>query len=648
MNTSSFFKYFILVISAITSGVLFSFLITEGGGLISNAILTRTNQDESTALQAQIAQEETEKNSDPLQTDTALLYFVGDIMLDHGVEQSVKKNFGGDFNALFENLESLKEADILFGNLEGPVSDEGSDTGKKYSFRMDPEVIPALKEAGFDVVSFANNHVLDWGQEAFTDTLLRLRENEIQAAGAGFYRPESEAPRVLVKNGIKIGFLAFSDIGPQWSEAKRDKAGIMLANDPYFESLIRGSAKMVDFLVVSLHFGEELEKKHNKRQEELARKAIDNGARLVVGHHPHVIQDIEYYKDGLIAYSLGNFIFEAYSEETTRGLLLETTIARNPFSQKVEIVDTKENIIKLSQFFQPQGIGEQLLLAGAVPPGQELALETEMEGPSPLAGTVPPLQESPTEEEPETVPASSEIKVEETKATESSSPDTSNEVSREEIVKTYLSKNIYSRGPRQNKVALTIDDGWNIEIAKDALEILERHNIQATLFPVGVIVERNPSIWKKAIADGNELGNHSYTHPFLYEIDKKRIEIEIKKWQEVTDKALGYRYKTVWFRPPWMRGFEGGEVNETYYETIEKNGLKVALWSLGTYWGIYKDKGLGVSPEEVSNYIIKNTRGGEIILLHFIKPDIDALSLIIEGLKQKGFEFVTLSELLGD
>ncbi|MFZ2072482.1 MAG: CapA family protein, partial [Minisyncoccia bacterium] len=107
------------------------------------------------------------------------LLFGGDIMLDRGVKNSVMKNFGGDYSLIFENLNLLKSADIVFANLEGPASDKGSDRKNLYSFRMDPSVIPALKGSGFDILSVANNHAGDWGRDAYADTLARLKENEI-------------------------------------------------------------------------------------------------------------------------------------------------------------------------------------------------------------------------------------------------------------------------------------------------------------------------------------------------------------------------------------------------------------------------------------------------------------------------------------
>ena len=115
------------------------------------------------------------------------LAFGGDIMLDRGVKSSVIKNFNGDYSALFTKTKDLsdifKKSDIVFANLEGTVSDIGIDQKNLYSFRMDPSVIPALKGAGLSILSIANNHIGDWGLPAFTDTLSRLKENEILYTG---------------------------------------------------------------------------------------------------------------------------------------------------------------------------------------------------------------------------------------------------------------------------------------------------------------------------------------------------------------------------------------------------------------------------------------------------------------------------------
>lgn len=278
------------------------------------------------------------------------LAFGGDVMLDRGVKSSVDRNFGGDYSKLFEKLTPLKDADISFVNLEGPVSDKGNNVGSKYSFRMNPTVLDVMRQSGIDIVSFANNHVGDWNKAAFNDTLTRLKEADIKYTGAGANKSIATEPTIIEKNGLKIGFLGFSDVGPDWIKATDTTSGILLASDPELESIIRSASQKVDILVVSFHWGEEY-KEYNTRQKTFAYKAIENGAELVIGHHPHVIQATEEYKGGLIAYSLGNLIFDQYfSPETMEGMILEVAFDGNSRTSY------KKSLVKLNSFFQPDTI----------------------------------------------------------------------------------------------------------------------------------------------------------------------------------------------------------------------------------------------------------------------------------------------------
>ncbi|MBP9711892.1 MAG: CapA family protein [Candidatus Pacebacteria bacterium] len=284
------------------------------------------------------------------------MIFGGDIMVDRGVRKSVDKNFASDYNKLFENLGLLKTFDIAFANLEGPVSDIGVDRHNLYSFRMDPGTIPALKNAGIDIVSVANNHVGDWGRDAYVDSLSRLTQAGILFTGGGMTRSEAERPTIIEKNGIKIGFLGFSDVGPSWMDVQTDKAGLLLASDARFAEIVEAAASQVDHLVVSFHFGDEYKPIHNKRQEYLAHRAVDHGAKIVIGHHPHVPEDTEIYSRkgctqsscaSFIAYSLGNFIFDqSWSSPTMRGALLEIELFKDGQ------MSVKENVVQINKFFQ--------------------------------------------------------------------------------------------------------------------------------------------------------------------------------------------------------------------------------------------------------------------------------------------------------
>jgi len=276
------------------------------------------------------------------------LTFVGDLMLDRSVKSSIKKNGAGDYNWIFSETGRLAGTDILFANLEGPLSDKGKMLGGVYSFRMEPAALEAIKNAGFDVLAIANNHIGDWGEEAFLDTLFRLESAGIVAVGGGRNYAEAAAVKIVKRQGQKIGFLAFSDVGPEWLAASADKAGILLASDPNFGSLIKRAADQVNVLIVSLHFGDEYQTAPSERQKTLARLAIDNGAKIVIGHHSHIIQPVERYGGAVIAYSLGNFIFDqGFSPETMEGLVLTITVSGG------NIVNVKEERVVLDNFFKP-------------------------------------------------------------------------------------------------------------------------------------------------------------------------------------------------------------------------------------------------------------------------------------------------------
>jgi poly-gamma-glutamate synthesis protein (capsule biosynthesis protein) len=150
---------------------------------------------------------------------------------------------------------------------------------------------------------------------------------------------------------MKIGFLGFSDKGPEYMKATDDKAGILLASDPDFDEIIKNASTQVDYLIVSFHFGEEYKTKHDARQEKLAHKAIDDGAKIVIGAHPHVTEDTEVYKNGYIAYSLGNFIFDqSWSAPTMQGMILEMKLYKDGS------ISVKKDATQLNSVFQISNI----------------------------------------------------------------------------------------------------------------------------------------------------------------------------------------------------------------------------------------------------------------------------------------------------
>jgi gamma-polyglutamate biosynthesis protein CapA len=279
------------------------------------------------------------------------MVFVGDIMFDRGVRSSVVKNLSGDYGALYANAGYLKEADIAFGNLEGPVATGGYKVGSRFSFRMDPAGLVAMRNAGFDVVSFANNHVGDYTRAAFTETLALLSQNNILVSGAGMNKGEASVPAIVDVRDMKIGFVSVSDVGPHWIEATDTAPGILIASNPKLPEIIAAAKTQVDILVVSFHWGDEYSLV-NKRQETLAHRAIDSGADIIVGHHPHVMQRMEWYNNKPIFYSLGNFIFDQYfSPHTMRGMVANVSI-----DPKTKEISATQFVSSMNKQYVPQAL----------------------------------------------------------------------------------------------------------------------------------------------------------------------------------------------------------------------------------------------------------------------------------------------------
>ena len=299
------------------------------------------------------------------QEDTTLL-FVGDIMLSRSVGAVMRRK--EDYSYPFRRIaEVLGSADITFGNLEGPISSRGEDQGSIYSFRADPRVVQGLEFAGFDVLSLANNHIMDWGAEALEDTIRFLREKGIMSVGAGMDERQANEGQALgihrnsveisspaaagSRNSIgtvRVAFLAYTNLYPEGLVAGEGRQGVSDSRLENIVARVRDARNIGDIVVVSYHWGEEYKTESNESQKVLARAFIDAGADLVIGHHPHVAQEIEKYKNGWIAYSLGNFVFDQdFSEETMKGLMLRV-FARDGKISRVEKVP-----ILLTDTFQP-------------------------------------------------------------------------------------------------------------------------------------------------------------------------------------------------------------------------------------------------------------------------------------------------------
>ncbi|MEI6529385.1 MAG: AmmeMemoRadiSam system protein B [Candidatus Falkowbacteria bacterium] len=285
--------------------------------------------------------------AESIKSNNAELIFVGDIMLSRYIGELMSKK--EDYSFPYKEIKPfLSEADSVFGNLESPISDKGKSTGSLYPFRADPLVVLGLKNAGFTVMSVANNHAFDYGREAFTDTLKNIKNAGISYAGGGVNFMEAHNGAYQEINGVKIIYLAYTDLLAKSDAANDTAAGVSYLDISQMVKDIKVVKEKADLVIVSFHWGREYETTHNAHQEEIARAAIEAGASLIIGHHPHVAQDLDLYKNVYIAYSLGNFIFDQnFSPETSSGLALKVTIK----NKKVSNVATET--ILFNHNFQP-------------------------------------------------------------------------------------------------------------------------------------------------------------------------------------------------------------------------------------------------------------------------------------------------------
>lgn len=274
------------------------------------------------------------------------LAFVGDIMLSRQIGKIIDAH---DPTYPFILVEPyIKRADIAFGNLENPVSTKGLSQGSVYSFRAKPETLEGLKFAGFDVMSIANNHMFDWGGEAFTDTMDHLSSESIEFVGGAKKIEETKIPVVFQKAGEKICYLAYTEFASQGTP--RGVQGMAFLNTRSVVSDIDSANNHgCSIIVISLHWGNEYEVQASPEQKKVAQAFIDAGAKVVIGHHPHVLQEIEKYKDGLIAYSLGNFVFDQnFSEDTRKSAIL------NVYIKDGKITSFETVPIRFTKDFQPE------------------------------------------------------------------------------------------------------------------------------------------------------------------------------------------------------------------------------------------------------------------------------------------------------
>jgi len=248
--------------------------------------------------------------------DVIELVAVGDIMLSRTVEERAEV-YGSTYP--FEAVaELVRGADIAIGHLECPLTVYGDPIDKRFLFRAHPRNADALAWAGFDVLNLASNHVLDFGREGFEQTLQALQGAGLAYVGAGLSAAEAHAPVVQEVRGMRIAFLAYAATRWKGSPEVPTSEQISFAELAAIQEDVQRARQLADLVVVSMHLGTEYQSLPDEEQLAVSRAAIEAGACLVIGHHPHVVQGTEVYRGGFIAYSLGNFVFDIDTLEAAR------------------------------------------------------------------------------------------------------------------------------------------------------------------------------------------------------------------------------------------------------------------------------------------------------------------------------------------
>lgn len=256
------------------------------------------------------------------------LLFGGDLFLTD-LLQSKYSQQGISAAASEGLLEVLESADVFMVNEEFPFGTTGEAMeDKQYTFRVDPGYVSVLSDLSVDIVTLANNHMLDFGRSPLTETLRTLDGAGIAHVGAGENLEEAKALKTFEIHGKTIGFLGASRVIPEYSwNASADSSGLFTTYDAAaLVSEIEKAEESCDFTVVYVHWGIERSTQPEEYQRTLARQYIDAGADAVIGAHPHVLQGIEYYEGKPVFYSLGNFIFSNGTYET---MLAELTLSEN-------------------------------------------------------------------------------------------------------------------------------------------------------------------------------------------------------------------------------------------------------------------------------------------------------------------------------
>jgi poly-gamma-glutamate synthesis protein (capsule biosynthesis protein) len=247
---------------------------------------------------------------------------VGDLMLDRAIGYALQN---GDLSFPFGLVaDELRQADLTVGNLESSLGDIGQPASKSYTFQAPVPAADALANAGFDLLSLANNHAMDYGPESLQQAQDLLALNGIATVGAGANAQSAHKPYTIEHDGLTVSFLSYVDVPVEVSgfdtgtwTATELQSGLAWADAAAIQEDVTSADNDSDIVIVLLHSGYEYVQAPSPEQMRAARTAVDAGADLVIGHHAHILQGVEFNGDSVIFYGLGNFAFEIDGDPTT-------------------------------------------------------------------------------------------------------------------------------------------------------------------------------------------------------------------------------------------------------------------------------------------------------------------------------------------
>lgn len=268
----------------------------------------------------------------PGSDEVVRLAFVGDVMVGRHVGEIIARQ--GMPYPFAQVAPILHSADLAFGNLESPLTTAPRVAGG-YDLRADPSLAEAVAMAGFDILSVANNHATDNGRPGLLETMQVLADWGMASVGCGENLEAAQGPWRTEINGMRLAFFAYEGLHATY-QASASAAGCMWLDPEAAGRAIAGARPDSDLIIVSVHWGEEYHSLPNAYQRRAAQQLADAGADIIIGHHPHVVQPVEWVqgKDRahptLVAFSLGNFLFDQwFSDETMQSTILLVTAGRD-------------------------------------------------------------------------------------------------------------------------------------------------------------------------------------------------------------------------------------------------------------------------------------------------------------------------------